>query len=327
MTFKAVRIDKTDQGQDVRLVDMTEAELMDGDVTIRVTHSTVNYKDGLVLSGKSPIVSRFPMIAGVDLAGAVESSSHPDFRAGDEVLVNGYGLSQTHFGGYAEKARVKGEWLVKLPSGLSRAQAMAIGTAGYTAMLCVMALERQGVKPEQGPVVVTGAAGGVGSIAISLLASTGWTVIASTGRPAETGYLHELGAHEIIDRATLSAPGRPLGKERWAAGIDSVGSHTLANVLAQTRYGGAVAACGLAGGADMPGTVMPFILRGVQLLGVDSVNCPMPRRIEAWGRLAANLDREKLAAMTRTIPLEEVFAVGADILQGKVRGRVVVEIA
>jgi acrylyl-CoA reductase (NADPH) len=326
MTFKAVRIDKTDQGQDVRLVDMTEAELMDGDVTIRVTHSTVNYKDGLVLSGKSPIVSRFPMIAGVDLAGAVESSSHPDFRAGDEVLVNGYGLSQTHFGGYAEKARVKGEWLVKLPSGLSRAQAMAIGTAGYTAMLCVMALERQGVKPEQGPVVVTGAAGGVGSIAISLLASTGWTVIASTGRPAETGYLHELGAHEIIDRATLSAPGRPLGKERWAAGIDSVGSHTLANVLAQTRYGGAVAACGLAGGADMPGTVMPFILRGVQLIGVDSVNCPMQRRVEAWARLASDLDRRKLAEMTQTIPLEKVFGAGAQILEGKVRGRIVVEI-
>ena len=300
--------------------------LMDGDVTIRVTHSTVNYKDGLVLSGKSPIVSRFPMIAGVDLAGAVESSSHPDFRAGDEVLVNGHGLSQTHFGGYAEKARVKGEWLVKLPSGLSRAQAMAIGTAGYTAMLCVMALERQGVKPEQGPVVVTGAAGGVGSIAISLLASTGWTVIASTGRPAETGYLHELGAHEIIDRATLSAPGRPLGKERWAAGIDSVGSHTLANVLAQTRYGGAVAACGLAGGADMPGTVMPFILRGVQLIGVDSVNCPMQRRVEAWARLASDLDRQKLAEMTQTIPLEKVFGAGAQILEGKVRGRIVVEI-
>ena len=326
MTFKAVRIDKTDQGQEVGLVAMTEAELMDGDVTIRVSHSTVNYKDGLALSGKSPIVSRFPMIAGVDLAGAVESSSHPDFRAGDEVLVNGYGLSQTHFGGYAEKARVKGEWLVKLPSGLSRAQAMAIGTAGYTAMLCVMALERQGVKPEQGPVVVTGAAGGVGSIAISLLASTGWTVIASTGRPAETGYLHELGAHEIIDRATLSAPGRPLGKERWAAGIDSVGSHTLANVLAQTRYGGAVAACGLAGGADMPGTVMPFILRGVQLIGVDSVNCPMQRRVEAWARLASDLDRQKLAEMTQTIPLEKVFGAGAQILEGKVRGRIVVEI-
>jgi acrylyl-CoA reductase (NADPH) len=326
MTFKAVRVDKTDKGQDVRFVEMAEEELMDGDVTIRVTHSTVNYKDGLVLSGKSPIVSRFPMIAGVDLAGAVESSSHPDFRAGDEVLLNGYGLSQTHFGGYAEKARVKGEWLVKLPSGISRAEAMAIGTAGYTAMLCVMALERQGMAPGQGPVVVTGAAGGVGSIAVSLLATAGWTVIASTGRPAETGYLHELGAAEIIDRATLSAPGRPLGKERWAAGVDSVGSHTLANVLAQTRYGGAVAACGLAGGSDMPGTVMPFILRGVQLLGVDSVNCPMQRRIEAWARLARDLDREKLAEMTQTIPLADVFEAGAQILQGKVRGRIVVEI-
>jgi acrylyl-CoA reductase (NADPH) len=326
MTFKAIRIDKTDEGQDVRLVAMADEDLMEGDVTIRVTHSTVNYKDGLALSGKSPIVSRFPMIAGVDLAGAVESSSHPDFRAGDEVLVNGYGLSQTHFGGYAEKARVKGEWLVKLPPGLSRAQAMAIGTAGYTAMLCVMALERQDMKPAQGPVVVTGAAGGVGSIAVSLLASLGWTVIASTGRPAETGYLHELGAAEIIDRATLSAPGRPLGKERWAAGVDSVGSHTLANVLAQTRYGGAVAACGLAGGADMPGTVMPFILRGVQLLGVDSVNCPMQRRVEAWGRLAKDLDRQKLAEMTQTIPLEKVFEAGAQILEGKVRGRIVVEI-
>jgi acrylyl-CoA reductase (NADPH) len=326
MTFKAVRVDKTDKGQDVRFVEMAEEELMDGDVTIRVTHSTVNYKDGLVLSSKSPIVSRFPMIAGVDLAGAVESSSHPDFRAGDEVLLNGYGLSQTHFGGYAEKARVKGEWLVKLPSGISRAEAMAIGTAGYTAMLCVMALERQGMAPGQGPVVVTGAAGGVGSIAVSLLATAGWTVIASTGRPAETGYLHELGAAEIIDRATLSAPGRPLGKERWAAGVDSVGSHTLANVLAQTRYGGAVAACGLAGGSDMPGTVMPFILRGVQLLGVDSVNCPMQRRIEAWARLARDLDREKLAEMTQTIPLADVFEAGAQILQGKVRGRIVVEI-
>ncbi len=222
---------------------------------------------------------------------------------------------------------MKGEWLVKLPHGLSRAQAMAIGTAGYTAMLCVLALERQGAAPEHGPAVVTGAAGGVGSIAIALLAAAGWSVIAATGRPAEGGYLRELGASEIIDRAELSAPGRPLGKERWAAGVDSVGSHTLANVLAQTRYGGAVAACGLAGGADLPTTVMPFILRGVQLLGVDSVNCPMPRRIEAWGRLATDLGQAKLAAMTRTIPLEDVFAVGADILQGKVRGRVVVEIA
>ena len=326
MTFPAIRIDKTEAGQQARLVEMSDAELMDGDVTIRVTHSTVNYKDGLALSGKSSIVSRFPMVAGIDLAGIVESSSHPDFRAGDEVLANGYGLSQTHFGGYAQKARVSGDWLVKLPDGLTLAQAMAIGTAGYTAMLCVLALERQGVTPRHGPVVVTGAAGGVGSVAISLLAGGGWTVIAATGRPHEAGYLHELGAAEIIDRATLSAPGRPLGKERWAAGVDSVGSHTLVNVLAQTRYGGAVAACGLAGGLDLPGTVAPFILRGVQLLGVDSVNCPMARRIEAWGRLARDVDRQKLAEMTRTIPLAGVFEAGAQILRGEVRGRIVVDL-
>jgi acrylyl-CoA reductase (NADPH) len=326
MKFRAVRIDKTDKGQEARLVELSDDELMEGDVTIRVTHSTVNYKDGLVLSRKSAIVSRFPMIAGIDLAGIVESSSHPDFRAGEEVIVNGYGLSQTHFGGYAQKARVKGEWLVKLPAGLTRAQAMAIGTAGYTAMLCVLALERQGMAPGQGPAIVTGAAGGVGSVAVSLLASAGWKVIASTGRPDEAGYLHELGAAEIIDRAELAAPGRPLGKERWAAGVDSVGSLTLANVLAQTSYGGAIAACGLAGGMGLPGTVMPFILRGVQLLGVDSVNCPMARRVEAWGRLARDLDRQKLMEMTQTIPLEGVFEAGARILEGKVRGRIVVEI-
>jgi acrylyl-CoA reductase (NADPH) len=327
MTFRAVRIDKTEKGQDVRLIEMSDEELMDGDVTIRVTHSTVNYKDGLVLSGKSPIVARFPMVAGVDLAGIVESSNRPDFQPGDEVLANGYGLSQTHFGGYAGKARVNGDWLVKLPQGLSRAETMAIGTAGYTAALCLLALERQGAKPEQGAVVVTGAAGGVGSIAIALLSAAGWRVIAATGRPAEADYLRSLGASEIIDRAELATPGRPLGKERWAAGVDSVGSVTLANVLAQTRYGGAVAACGLAGGADLPATVMPFILRGVQLLGVDSVNCPMPRRIQAWARLAKDLDHGKLAAMTQTIPLEEVFTAGVDILKGKVRGRLVVEVS
>ncbi|MGA2045508.1 MAG: MDR family oxidoreductase [Roseiarcus sp.] len=325
MRFRAVRIDKTDEGQEARLVEMTEAELMPGDVTVRVTHSTVNYKDGLVLSGRSAVVGRFPMIAGIDLAGVVEASDDPGFRPGDEVLANGYGLSQSHFGGYAQKARVPGEWLVRLPAGLSRAQAMAIGTAGYTAALCVLALERQGMAPDHGPALVTGAAGGVGSIAVTLLAARGWRVIASTGRPDEAAYLRDLGAAEIIDRAELSAPGRPLGKERWAAGVDSVGSHTLANALAQTRYGGAVAACGLAGGRDLPATVLPFILRGVQLLGVDSVNCPMPRRIEAWTRLAADLDHAKLARMTQTIPLDGVFAAGARILEGKVRGRILVE--
>jgi acrylyl-CoA reductase (NADPH) len=326
MTFRAIRADKTDAGQDVRFVDMDESELMDGDVTVRVTHSTVNYKDGLALSGKSAIIRRFPMVLGIDLAGIVEASDRPDFSPGDEVIVNGFGLSETHFGGYAGKARVKGDWLVKLPAGLTRAEAMAIGTAGYTAMLAVMAIERQGLTPSSGPALVTGAAGGVGSTAISLMADKGWTVIASTGRASEADYLKRLGASEIIDRASLSAPGKPLGKEQWAAAVDSVGSTTLANVLAQTRYGGAVAACGLAGGMDLPASVAPFILRGVSLLGIDSVQCPMPRRLEAWRRLAAELDRAKLAAMTETIPFDETFEAGKRILKGETRGRVVVTI-
>jgi acrylyl-CoA reductase (NADPH) len=326
MTFRAVRADKTDAGQMVRFVDMEDAELMDGDVTIRVTHSTVNYKDGLALSGKSPIIRSFPMVLGIDLAGVVETSGRPDFAPGDEVVLTGHGLSETHFGGYAERARVNGDWLVKLPSGLTRAEAMAIGTAGFTAMLALMAIERAGVEPASGPALVTGAAGGVGSMATSLLADKGWTVAASTGRPAEAGYLRTLGAAEIIDRATLGAPGRPLGKERWAAAVDSVGSTTLANVLAQTKYGGAVAACGLAGGMDLPATVAPFILRGVSLLGIESVHCPRPRRLEAWSRLAADLDRAKLKAMTETIPLAQVFDAGARIVRGETRGRLVVTI-
>jgi len=327
MSFRAIRADKTESGQNVRFVEMHESELMEGDVTIRVTHSTVNYKDGLALSGKSAIPRRFPMVLGIDLAGIVEASGHPGFRPGDEVVLNGYGLGETHFGGYAEKARVKGDWLVKLPPGLTRAEAMAIGTAGYTAMLCVLALEGQGVKPQMGPVVVTGAAGGVGSVAIALLAKAGWSVIASTGRAEEADYLKELGAAEIIERASLSQPGKPLGKERWAAGVDSVGSQTLANVIAQTRYGGAVAACGLAGGMDLPTSVAPFILRGVRLIGVDSVNCPMPLRLEAWARLARDLDRAKLARMTQTVSFDKTFEIGARILAGEVRGRVVVAIA
>ncbi|MGO4870153.1 MAG: MDR family oxidoreductase [Roseiarcus sp.] len=327
MSFKAIRADKTETGQNVRFVEMDEADLMEGDVTVRVTHSTVNYKDGLALSGKSAIPRRFPMVLGIDLAGIVETSAHPGHRAGDEVVLNGYGLSETHFGGYAEKARVKGDWLVKLPPGLTRAEAMAIGTAGYTAMLCVLALEGQGMAPAMGPVVVSGAAGGVGSVAIALLAKAGWSVVASTGRAEEADYLRELGAAEIIERASLSAPGKPLGKERWAAGVDSVGSHTLANVLAQTRYGGAVAACGLAGGMDLPMSVAPFILRGVRLIGVDSVNCPMPARLEAWARLARDLDRAKLARMTEIVPFDRTFEIGARILAGQVRGRVVVAIA
>ncbi len=326
MTFRAVRADKTDAGQTVRFVDMEEKDLMDGDVTIRVTHSTVNYKDGLALSGKSAIIRSFPMVLGVDFAGIVETSGRPDFAPGDEVILTGHGLGETHFGGYAERARVNGDWLVKLPAGLTRAEAMAIGTAGFTAMLALIALEQAGLEPSLGAALVTGAAGGVGSMAISLLADKGWTVVASTGRLAETGYLKSLGAAEVIDRATLSAPGRPLGKERWAAAVDSVGSTTLANALAQTRYGGAVAACGLAGGMDLPATVAPFILRGVSLLGIESVHCPGPRRLEAWRRLAADLDRAKLAAMTETIALDQVFDAGARIVKGETRGRLVVTI-
>jgi acrylyl-CoA reductase (NADPH) len=326
MSFKAVRAANTDAGQDVRFVTIEDSELMDGDVTVRVSHSTVNYKDGLALSGKSAVIRRFPMVLGIDLAGVVEHSSHPGFAPGDEVLVNGFGLSETHFGGYAEKARVKGDWLVKLPEGLSRAEAMAIGTAGYTAMLSVMALERHGLTPAAGPALVTGAAGGVGSIAISLLAGRGWKVIASTGRQSEADYLKGLGAAEVVDRAMLSAPGKPLGKEQWAAAVDSVGSITLANVLSQTRYDGAVAACGLVGGMDLPTTVAPFILRNVALIGVDSVQRPTPVRIEAWRRLASDLDRVKLAAITQTIPFDDVFEAGRKILKGEIRGRLVVTI-
>ena len=325
-SFKAVRIDKTDTGTSAAFADFNDSDLMDGDVTVRISHSTVNYKDGLAITGKSPVVRRFPMIPGIDFAGVVESSSHAGFKPGDKVLLNGWGTGETHLGGYAQKARVKGDWLVPLPAGLTAAQAMAIGTAGYTAMLCVMALERHGLVPAHGPVVVTGAAGGVGSVAIALLKKAGWHVIASTGRMEEADYLKNLGADEIIDRATLSAPGRPLNKERWAAGVDSVGSHTLANLLAQTKYNGAIAACGLAQGMDLPASVAPFILRNIALLGVESVMCPKPRRLEAWARLARDLDAQKLAAMSTTVPFAKVIEVATEILAGTVRGRIVVEI-
>lgn len=326
-SFRAVVIEKGEGGQSVALTSFDEAGLMEGDVAVRVSHSTVNYKDGLALTGRSPVVRRFPMIPGVDLAGEVETSSHPDFRPGDRVILNGWGLGETHLGAYAERARVKGDWLVPLPEGVSPAQAMAIGTAGYTAMLCVMVLERHGLTPERGPAIVTGAAGGVGSVAIALLARAGWHVVASSGRAAQEGdYLRGLGAAEVIDRAELQAPGRPLAKERWAAGVDSVGSVTLANLLSATRYGGAIAACGLAGGIDLPASVAPFILRAVSLLGVESVMAPKALRLEAWRRLASDLDRDKLAAMTTTIPLEAVIETGERILAGRVRGRIVVEI-
>jgi acrylyl-CoA reductase (NADPH) len=325
-TFKAIVIDKTDAGQSVRLTDFDEKDLMDGEVTVRVEWSTVNYKDGLAVTGKAPVVRRFPMIAGVDFAGTVDSSTHPSWKAGDQVILNGWGLGETHLGAYAEKARVKGDWLVRRPARISAREAMAIGTAGYTAMLAVMALERAGIDPSRGPVIVTGAAGGVGSVAVALLAKLGYAVAASTGRPEESAYLKELGASEIVNRSELTGAVRPLGKERWAAGIDVVGSTTLANVLSMIRYGGAVAACGLAGGMDLPSSVAPFILRGVSLLGIDSVMCPLPVRQEAWRRLEADLDRAKIAAMVNEIGLDEVVAAGRSIVEGKVRGRIVVKI-
>jgi acrylyl-CoA reductase (NADPH) len=325
-TFKAIRIDKADKGQTVALTDFDDNDLMEGDVTVRVEWSTVNYKDGLALTGKAPVVRRFPMIPGIDLCGTVETSTNAAWKAGDKVILNGFGLGETHLGGYGARARVKGEWLVPLPPGMSGRDAMAIGTAGYTAMLSVMALERQGVAPDSGPVVVTGAAGGVGSVAIALLAKLGYRVIASTGRSQEAPYLTGLGAAEIIDRAELAGTPRPLNKERWAGGIDTVGSTTLANVLSMTKYGGAVAACGLAGGMDLPASVAPFILRGVCLLGIDSVQCPLKTRREAWNRLASDLDRGKLPAMTTEIGLGQAPDFAAAIVEGRVRGRIVVKI-
>ncbi|KGT73812.1 oxidoreductase [Bradyrhizobium japonicum] len=325
-TFKAIRIDKADKGTTAALTQFDDSELMDGDVTVRVEWSTLNYKDGLALTGKAPVVRRFPMIAGIDFAGTVETSAHPQWKAGDKVVCTGWGMGETHLGAYAEKARVKGDWLVALPQGLSARDAMAIGTAGFTAMLSVLALEKHGLSPKSGPVVVTGAAGGVGSVATAVLSKLGYHVIASTGRASEADYLKEIGAAEIIDRNELSAAAKPLAKERWAGGVDSVGSTTLANLLSMTKYGGAIAACGLAAGMDLPSSVAPFILRGVCLLGIDSVMCPIEPRKAAWQRLASDLDRTKLSEITHEIPLEEVSEWGAKILAGQVRGRIVVKI-
>jgi acrylyl-CoA reductase (NADPH) len=324
--FKAIVIEKGESGQSVALKDFDEKDFMDGDVTVRVEYSTINYKDGLAVSGKAPVVRRFPMIAGIDFAGTVESSTHAGWKPGDKVILNGWGLGETHLGAYAEKARVKGDWLVRMPSSMSARETMAIGTAGYTAMLAVMALERTGITPEKGPVIVTGAAGGVGSVAIAILSWLRYHVIASTGRMSEADYLKKLGAAEVIDRQELSGPAKPLAKERWAGGIDSVGSTTLANVLSMTRYGGAVAACGLAAGMDLPASVAPFILRGVSLLGIDSVMCPRPRREEAWKRLETDLDPAKLKEITSEIGLSEVIGTAPKILGGGVRGRIVVKI-
>lgn len=324
--FRAILIDKDDTGYRASLQTLDEAQLPAGDVRVRVSHSTLNYKDALAITGQGPVVRQFPMVPGIDLAGVVEESRHPDFKAGDAVLLNGWGVGEGHWGGLAEQARLNGDWLIPLPAGFSAAEAMALGTAGYTAMLAVLALERHGVTPERGEVLVTGANGGVGSVAIALLAKLGYRVAASTGRPEEAEYLKSLGAAEIVERASLSEPGRPLGRERWAGAIDSVGSHTLANVCASTRYGGCVAACGLAQGMDFPATVAPFILRGVTLAGIDSVMRPRADRLEAWSRLARDLDKRLLAPITRTIGLEEVIPTAGELLAGKVRGRVVVDV-
>ncbi|MDN4149365.1 MDR family oxidoreductase [Pseudomonas tohonis] len=324
--FKGILIDKDDAGYRATLAELDEAQLPEGDVTVQVDYSTLNYKDGLAITGKSPVVRKFPMVAGIDVAGTVEASDNPAFKAGDRVLLNGWGVGETHWGGLAQKARLNGDWLIPLPAGFTPRQAMAIGTAGYTAMLSVLALERNGVTPDKGPVLVTGANGGVGSFAIALLARLGYQVAASTGRPQEADYLKHLGAAEIIDRASLSEPGRPLGKERWAGAVDSVGSHTLANVCAGIRYGGAVAACGLAQGMDFPASVAPFILRGVTLAGIDSVMRPRADRIEAWDRLARDLDLALLDEITSEIGLGEAVLSASELLEGRVRGRVVVDV-
>ncbi|MBL8395036.1 MAG: oxidoreductase [Candidatus Accumulibacter sp.] len=324
--FKGILITKDEAGYQARLQEIDDAVLPEGDVSVRVAWSTLNYKDGLAITGKAPVVRRFPMVPGIDLAGSVIESSSSVWKPGDQVVLNGWGVGETHCGGLAERARVRGEWLVSLPQRFTPRQAMAIGTAGYTAMLCVLALEQHGVKPEDGEILVTGANGGVGSVAIALLATLGYRTVASTGRVAEAEHLRALGATAVIDRSELSTPGKPIGKERWAGVVDTVGSHTLANACATTRYRGAVAACGLAGGMDFPATVAPFILRGVTLYGIDSVMAPLAVRQEAWQRLARDLDPAKLESMTREIGLDEALAVAGELLAGKVRGRVVVDV-
>jgi acrylyl-CoA reductase (NADPH) len=324
--FKAIVISKVDDKQQCVVRDANETELPEGDVTIKIDYSTVNYKDGLAITGKAPVVRKFPMVPGIDGAGTVTASSHALFKIGDKVILNGWGVGETHWGCLAQQARLKGDWLIALPPQFTTRQAMAIGTAGYTAMLCVLALEKHGVKPDHGDIVVTGAAGGVGSVAIAVLAKLGYRVVASTGRVSEADYLKKLGAAEVIDRATLSAPGKPLAKERWAGAVDTVGSHTLANVCAAMRYRGVVTACGLAAGMDFPSSVAPFILRGVTLAGVESVMAPRALREEAWARLARDLDAAKLDAMTREISLSDAIPAAADLLAGSVRGRLVVNV-
>lgn len=325
--FKGILIEKDECSYKANIQDLDDSVLMDGDTVVSVSYSTLNYKDALAITGKSPVVRKFPMIPGIDLAGTVVSSSSGKFKVGDEVLLNGFGVGEVHCGGLAQKAQVNSDWLIPLPKSLSAKQAMAIGTAGYTAMLCVMALEKHGVLPNVGEILVTGANGGVGSYAVALLSKLGHTVVAATGRVEESDYLKSLGACEVIDRHLLSEPGRPLGKERWAGVIDSVGSHTLVNACASTRYGGIVAACGLAQGMDLPGTVAPFILRGITLAGIDSVMRPKEDRIEAWSRLSKILDNKTLERVATEIPLSQVCDTAQLLIEGKVRGRIVVSVS
>ncbi len=324
--FDAILIDKTEEGQRAVLTALETSALPEGDVLVDVAFSTLNYKDALALTGAAPVVRRFPMVPGIDFAGIVAESSHPDLRPGDPVVLNGWGVGETHWGGLAGQARVRGDWLVKLPDGISLKQSMAIGTAGYTAMLCVLALQRHGITPTSGEIVVTGAAGGVGSIALTLLAARGYTVAAVTGRPGEEAYLRSLGAASIVDRAELTGTPRPLGRERWAGAVDVAGSTVLANVISAMKYRGVVAACGLAAGMDLPTSVAPFILRGVTLAGIDSVMCPLSERVAAWQALADELDLHKLDAITTEVPLGQVIATAPEFLQGKVRGRIVVPV-
>jgi acrylyl-CoA reductase (NADPH) len=324
--FKAIHLAREAEQFQARVAELDESALPEGDVTVRVEYSTVNYKDALAIANKAPVVRKWPMVAGIDGAGVVEASSHPEWKPGDRVILNGWGVGESHWGCLAQKARLRGDWLVRLPQSLSARQAMAIGTAGYTAMLCALALAKQGVAKEQGDILVTGATGGVGSVAVSILSGWGYRVVASTGKAAEAPYLRELGAAEVIDRSELAQPGKPLQKERWAGVVDAVGSHTLANACAQAKYRGVVAACGLAQGMDFPSSVAPFILRGVRLIGIDSVMAPRAEREEAWARLASDLDRGKLDAITTGLALAQAIERAPDVLAGRVRGRLVVDV-
>jgi acrylyl-CoA reductase (NADPH) len=324
--FKGILIEKDESGYRAAIKDIDEAQLPDGNVTVRVSHSTLNYKDGLAITGKGPVVRKFPMVPGIDLVGTVEESTHPEYKAGDGVLLNGWGVGETHWGGLAQKARLNGDWLIPLPAKFSPQQTMAIGTAGYTAMLCVLALERHGVKPTDGEILVTGAAGGVGSVALAILSKLGYSAVAVTGRPQDADYLKSLGAVEVLERSLFSSPGKPLGKERWAGAVDVVGSHVLANVCATTKYRGVVTACGLAAGMDFPSSVAPFILRGVTLAGIDSVMCPRGDRLHAWQRLGTDLDIEKLDEISRVVGLSEAIPLASSLLKGEIRGRIIVDV-